>query len=192
MELIKFCNENKNEKIKKFIIKIYSGKLKSEYLNEFIDFLVNLNENDSNDIIENLENKYYIVEKEFYSQGINLNIQLLNELLNKQKLNLKEDNKYKKSNIEILAKIVKDIEDKEIKFEYLKNFLNDEKKVVSEKLNVLTLVQDIEVNPEEIYDNISKYYKEMKETLDKLSNYKDSLEQYHSTIKKTKFQKYIQ
>ena len=184
IELIKFCKENKNEKIKKFIISIYFGKLKQENLNEFIDFLVNLDENDANDFIENLQDKYYIVEKEFYSPGINLNIQFLNELLNKQKLNLKEDNKYKRSNIEILSKILKDIEEKEIKFDYLRNFSNDEKNVVLEKLNVLTLVPDNDINVEDIYDNISKYYKEMKDTLDKLSNYKDSLEQYHSVIKK--------
>ena len=184
MELIKFCKENKNEQIKKFIISIYSRELKKDNLNEFIDFLANLDENDANDFIENFDNKYYIVEKEFYSQGINLNIQLLNELLNIQKLNLNEDNKYKKTNIEILTKIVKDIDNKEIKFDYLKNFANDEKKSVLEKLNVLTLVPDIGVNPEEMYENISKYYKEMKETLDKLSNYKDSLEPYHSVIKK--------
>ena len=189
IELIKFCKENKNEQIKKFIISIYSGELNPGNLNDFIDFLVNLNENDANDFIENLENKCCVVEKEFYSPEINLNIQLLNELLNKQKLNLKEDNKYKKSNIEILTKIVKDIEDKEIKFDYLKNFSNDEKNIVLEKLNVLTLVPDIDVNPEEIYDNISKYYKEMKDTLDKLSNYKNSLENYHSAIKKDEISK---
>lgn len=98
-------------------------------------------------------------------------------------------NKYKKSNIEILTKIVKDIEDKEIKFECLKNILNDEKKVILQKLNILNLVPDSYVNPEEIYDEISKYYKEMKETLDKLLKYNDSLEQFHSTIKKEEISK---
>ena len=184
IEIIKFCKINKNEKIKNFIISIYIGELKQANLSEFIEFLVNLNENDANDFIENLDNKYYIIEKEFYAKGINLNIRLLNELLIVQKLDLKDDNKYKKSNIEILTKIVKDIEDKEIKFEYLSNFSNDEKDTVLKKLNILTLVKDIGVNPEEIYDNISKYYKEMNENLGKLSNYKDSLERYHSVIKK--------
>ena len=131
-----------------------------------------------------MENKYYIVEEEFYSQGISLNIQLLIELLYKQNFNLKEDNRYKKNNIEILTKIVKDIEDKEIKFEYLKKFLNDDKRIIFEKLNVTTLIPDSDINPEEIYDNISKDYKEMKDALDKLSNYKDALEIYHSSIQK--------
>ena len=185
IELIKFCKGNTNKQIKDFVIKHYSGTLEPENLNEFIDFLVNLSIDDANDFIENLEEKYNIIEKEFYSPGINLNIKLFNELLNKQKLNLKDDNKYKKKNFETLDKIANDIENKEIKFEYLKNFSDDTNEVVMEKLNVLALVPDRVVNPDEIYDNIvNKYYKEMKEALDKLLEYKNSLEQYHSQFKK--------
>ena len=45
-------------------------------------------------MIENLSEKYIIVESEFYSPNENLNIQLLNLLY--KNLNLKEENKYKK------------------------------------------------------------------------------------------------
>ena len=108
----------------------------------------------------------------------------MNEILNKQKLDLNDDNKYKKKNIETLDKIAKDIENKKIKFEYLKNLSNDSSEVVMEKLNALTLVPDSDINQDEIYENIvNKYYKEMKESLDKLSDYKNSLELYHSQYK---------
>lgn len=50
-------------------------------------------------------------------------------------------------------------------------------------LNILTLVPDIDLNQDEIYDNIiNRYYQEMKENLDKLSNYKNYLEVHHSQI----------
>ncbi len=191
IELIKFCKENKNEQIKNFIIKHYSGTLKQENLNDFIDFIINLSEDDANNFIEDIDVKYYIVEKDFYSSDKNLSVQLLNELLYKQKLDLKDDNKYKKNNIEIIDKIAKDIENKEIKFEYLKNFSNQiNKEVIMEKLNLLTLAQDIDLNPDETYFNIvNKYYKEMMEALDKLSNYKNTLELYHSQIKKDEISK---
>ena len=190
IELIKFCKENVNNitiQIKKFIINHYSGTLKPDNLNEFIDFLINLSLDDANNFIENIDEKYNIIEKDFYSPGINLNIQLFNELMNKQKLSLKDDNRYKKSNIETLGKIVKDIEGQKIIFEYLKNFSIDEKEekeAVMEKLNALAIIPDSDVNQEEIYDNILKYYSEMKEAFNRLSNYKNSLELYHSKIKK--------
>ena len=61
---------------------------------------------------------------------------------------------------------------------------NDSSEVVMEKLNALTLVPDSDINQDEIYENIvNKYYKEMKESLDKLSDYKNSLELYHSQYK---------
>ena len=97
--LINFCKENKNEctkNIKNFIIKHYTGSIQQEKLKEFIDFIINLNEDDANDFIEKIDDKYNIIEKDFYSPGINLNIQLINELLIKNKLNLNDDNKYKK------------------------------------------------------------------------------------------------
>ena len=53
-----------------------------------------------------------------------------------------------------------------------------------EKLGTLTLVPDIDVNEDEYYDDILKYYKEMNDTLIKLTNYKNNLELYHSVIKK--------
>jgi len=189
IELIKFCKENKSDEIKKFIIQHFSnilnsGALRKNNLKEFIDFIANLSENDANDFIENIDNKFYIVEKEFYSTGENLNIQLFNELFNKQKLNIKDDNKYKKSNIKILTKIAKDKENKEIKFEYLKNFSKDNKEIIIEKLSTLTLVPEIDVNEDEYYEDYLKYYKEMNDTLIKLTEYKNSLELYHSVIKK--------
>ena len=187
IELIKFCKENKNDNIKKFIINHYKGILKPQNLHEFIDFLINLSENDANEFIENIDNKYYVVEKDFYSQGINLNIELLNELLNKQKLNIDDKNIYKKSSIEILEKIAKDIDAKEIKFEHLKNFSNDDKNVVMEKLSILAIA-DSNINQNEI-DNILRYYNEMNEILVKLINYKNSLEIYHSKIKKGEISK---
>ena len=55
IELIKFCKTNKNEQIKTFIIKHYTGTLKPENLDEFIDFLVNLSADDANNFIENLD-----------------------------------------------------------------------------------------------------------------------------------------
>ena len=158
--------------------------MKPENLNDFIDFLVNLSLDDANNFIENIDEKYNIIEKDFYSPEININIKLFNELMNKQKLNLKDDNKYKKNNIETLVKIVNDIENKEIKFEHLENLSNEEKKNVMEKLNALAVLPDCIVNQDEIYDNILKYYHEMKDVLDKLKNYKNSLELYHSQIKK--------
>ena len=84
--------------------------MKSGNLNEFIEFLVNLKEEDAKDFIEKFDNKYLIIEKEFYCQGKSLNIQLLN--LIKQNLNLKEDINFIKSNIKTLEKIAKDIDDK--------------------------------------------------------------------------------
>lgn len=87
IELIKLCKENNNEQINNFIISIYSGALKIENLHEFIDFLINLQEEDAKDFIDKLDDKYIIIEKEFYSQGKSLNIQLLN--LIKQNLNLR-------------------------------------------------------------------------------------------------------
>ena len=55
IELIKFCKTNKNEQIKTFIIEHYTGTLKPENLDEFIDFLVNLSADDANNFIENLD-----------------------------------------------------------------------------------------------------------------------------------------
>ena len=187
LELIKFCKENNNEQIKKYIILNYSGTLKSGNLNEFIEFLVNLKEEDAKDFIEKLDDKYLIIEKEFYSQGKSLNIQLLN--LIKQNLNLKEDTNFIKSNVKTLEKIANDIDNKEIKYEYLKNFIKDQKEVVMEKLNSLTLLSDRNVNQDEIYENLKKYYNEMKDFLDKLSNCKKSLELYHQLIKKEEISK---
>ena len=108
--IINFCKENKStpvKNIKDFIINHDTGSLKPEKLNEFIDFIINLSEDDANTFIENIDDKYNIIETDFYSRGIKLNIQSLNELLIKNNLNLNDNNKYKKINIGIIDKIAK-------------------------------------------------------------------------------------
>ena len=196
--LINFCKENNTQtikNIKNFIIKYYTNSLKPEKIKEFIDFIINLSEDDANNFIENIDDKYNIIEKEFYSMGINLNIQLLNELLIKQKLNFNDDNKYIKNNIGVISKIENDIEDKKIQFEYLKNFVNDEKEIVKVKLNLLSLAPNNSSDQDEKYENILQYYKEMNDDLDKLLLYKKTLELYHSQIKQNEISnisKYIE
>ena len=52
--LINFCKENKNEStknIKNFIIKHYIGSIQENKLKEFIDFSINLSEDDANNFI---------------------------------------------------------------------------------------------------------------------------------------------
>ena len=187
IELIKLCNKNKNEDMKNFIKLHYYGALNSKNLLEFINFLENLTEEDSNDFIQNIDNKYYIIENEFYSSEKNLNIELFNFI--KQKVNIKDDNKYIKNNITTLEKIIKDIEDKEIKFENLKNFSKEEnKEIILGKLNTLSLVPESAISQDEL-DNLKKYYNEMNDSLNKLAQYKNSLELYHQEIKKEEIKK---
>ena len=196
--LINFCKENNTQtitNIKNFIIKQYTNSLKPEKLKEFIDFIINLSEDDANNFIENIDDKYNIIEKEFYSMGININIQLLNELLIKKKVNFNDDNKYIKANIGVISRIENDIEDKKIQFEYLKNFVNDKKEIVKEKLNLLTLAPNNSSDQDEKYENILQYYKEMNDDLNKLTLYKKTLEIYHSEIKQNEISnisKYIE
>jgi len=182
LELIKFGNDKQHEKIYKFISEEYLYSIKLQNLNNFIEFLQSLNEEDYNNMIENLDEKYIIVESEFYSPGENLNIQLLNLLYKKFKL--KEENKYIKKNIKVLYKIFKDIDEKEIKYEYLDSLLRDQKSLVLEKLNILNLLQDKDINSQDIYEDLNKYFNEMKNTLDKLSEYKKALELYYQEYKK--------
>ena len=182
IKLINFCKEQKNEQIMKFIMLQYSFPLKSENLKNFIDFLQNLAEKDSNDFINNMDNKYFIIETDFYSSGKNLNIELFNLIM--ETIKLKDDNKYIKNNYNTLKQIEKDINEKKIKFEYLKNFSKDKKEIVFEKLNSLTIIPDLNVDQDIIYENIIKYYQIMTDTLTKLANYKKSLEIYHQEIKK--------
>ena len=182
LELIKFGNDKQHEKIYKFISEEYLHSLKLQNLNNFIEFLQNLKEEDYNNMIENLDEKYIIIESDFYSPGENLNIRLLNLLY--KKLNLKEENKYKKQSIKVLEKIYKDIDEKEIKYEYLDKLLKDQKPIVLEKIDILSLLQDKEINSQDIYEDLNKYFNEMKKTLDKLSEYKRALELYHQESKK--------
>ena len=135
-----------------------------------------------NDLIENFDDKYNIIEGEYYSIGESLNIKLLS--LIKQKLKLKGDNKYIKSNTKVLEKIYTNIENKEIKFEYLNNFCNDKKETVMEKLNILCILQEHEINPDGTYLDFRKYYEDMENALQKLSDYKSKLELYHKETKK--------
>ena len=60
-----------------------------------------------------------------------------------------------------------------------------------EKLNILSLAQNTTIDQEDIYDNISKYYKDMKDDLDKLSYYKTTLELYHSQTKNNDISKIL-
>ena len=182
LELIKFCNQNKNKKIKNFIISHYNEILQKKKLNELNDFLINLTEEDANDFIEKIDDRYIIIENEFYSCEDSFNIKLFN--LIKQKIKINEDNKYIKNNIKNLDKIANDIENEEIKYEYLNNFNKAQKEIVIEKLKSLTLVPNSNINnQEDTYENIKKFYADMKGILDELSSHKKTLEYYYQEKK---------
>ena len=135
--------KKKRKEIIKFLSDLYSKSLQSKSLNEFIEFLKSLKEEDSNDLIEHLDDKYIITKNEFYSSLDNLNIHLLN--LIKKNLNLKNGNQYIEKNIKVLQQIYKDIDEKEIKFMDLNSFCNigkDKKDILLEKLNILLLLKD--------------------------------------------------
>lgn len=178
----KETNKKKRKKIIQFLCDLYSNSLKQDSLKEFVEFLMNLKKENSNDLIEHLDNKYIITKNEFYSSKNNLNIQLLNLIY--QKLNLKNGNQYIEKNILVLQEIYKDIEGREIKLSELSNLCNVEKDKIIEKLNILTLLKDKNTNPDNIYFNLLKYYQYMKSTLEKLMNYKSLLEIYHKNLKK--------
>ena len=178
MELLKLSYENKNEKLKEYIKKLYyPGSLRAKKLNEFIDFLKNLAGNDLGKLIKTIDKKYFISENDFYSSGKSLNIGLFN--LIKKNLTLSEDNDYMKNNNNVLEKIFEEIDDKKLKYEQLKNFSKEQKDIILEKLSALK-----NNNPDDIYKNIIGYYDEMEKKINELSNCKSSLEKYHQNSKK--------
>lgn len=178
--------KKKWKEIIKFLSGLYSQSISSKNLNNFIEFLVNLKEEDSNDLIENLNTKYIITKNEFYSTTDNLNIQLL--ILIKNKLNIKNENQYIEKNISVIKEIYKEIDEQEIKYNDLLYFFgsSSEKNILIEKLNILLLLEENDINPEEIYDNLRKYYKDMNDMLLELTNKKKILELYHKELEKDK------
>ena len=141
--------KKKRKEIIKFLSDLYSKSLQKN----------SLKEEDSNDLIEHLDDKYIITKNEFYSSLDNLNIHLLN--LIKKNLNLKNGNQYIEKNIKVLQEIYKDIDEKEIKFMDLYSFCNigkDKKDILLEKLNILLLLKENNyINVETLYDDLNGY-----------------------------------
>ena len=187
LELINLCKKDKNKIIIEFISNLYTQTLKSSNLNEFIEFLSSLEEEDSNNLIEHLDDKYIIIKNEFYKVKDSLNIQLLNLL--KQKIKLENDNNYIKNNISVLEKIFEEIDEKKIKYQNLKNLLSFGKEVILKKLEALLWLKDKNINIEDIYDNLMKYFQNMELKLQQLKSYKDSLNIYHQNGKKEEISK---
>ena len=184
LELFKLCslnNINTNKDLKKCITLINPNIAINLNINDFIEFLIDLTHEETNNIIEKIDNKFMITEKDFYSSDSNININLFK--LIKENLNLKKENKYLINNIKSLEKIYKNIDDKEILFEYLNNFHKCKKEMAMEKLDVLKYLSE-DVYQDDIYDDIIRYYQEMNDALEKLSTYKQSLQIYHFEIKK--------
>ena len=183
IEIIKLKSEKKYIELHNFIKEEYLDLIsKQNDLTYFIEFLENLNEDDLNNIFENLDDKYIIKEEDFYSNKEKQNIILLNSILKKQ-IKLSKKNKYIENNIEILKKIFKDIDEKEIKYKDLASINNDKKEIVLEKLK-LFLLMDSDVIPGEIYKNLEKYHKILIKILNELDDYNSVLELFHNISKK--------
>ena len=191
-------NDSKEEKelkkeikisIIKFLTNLYSRSLESSNLNEFIELAANLEHDDCNDLIEYLDDKYIIKEKEFYSSLNTLNIKLLN--LIKQKLILKNENQYIEKNTSVLRNIYqKAIEEREIKYNDLYSFFQVQKNIILEKLNILFFIQEKKININDIYDKLKRYFDEMKGTIENLTKYKNLLELYHNESKKNEISQF--
>ena len=178
----KETNKRKRKNIVKFLCDLYSQSLGKDCLKEFMEFLINLKEEDSNDLIEHLDDKYIITKNEFYLSNDNLNIQLLN--LIKQKLNIKNGNQYIEKNILVLQEIYKEIEKNEIKYNELTHLCKAQKDAVIEKLDILILLKDKNINSNDIYLHLCKCLEEMKGFLKQLIDYKSLLELYYKDLKK--------
>ena len=174
LELMKLGIENKEGKIIEYIKSVYPQAMILEDLNVFIDYLINFREEERKNIIDNIDNQFYITEKDFYSCGENQNIKLFKSL--KEICNLNKNNKFFSYNIKVL-KIFDNFEPGALRYEYLKNFNSDKVEIVMEKLDLLTYINN-GINKDEIYDKIKDYYKVMKDFLDTLLKYKNTFEQY--------------
>lgn len=133
--------ENYKEEIKSFIKKQYLNSLEFRNVNEFIELLIQLDEEDTNDYLEKLCDNFIIGNSEFYSENYQISIRLFNLIIQKIKPKLKEDNKYLIDNTTPLKKIYNDIiEEKDIKYEHLEKFSKVDKKIILEKIFILSYV----------------------------------------------------
>ena len=154
-------------------------------VNEFIELLIQLEEDELNDYLEKLGDKFIIGNTEFYSEKEEISIRLFNLIIQKLKPKLKEDNKYLVDNKEPLKQIYNDIiEEKNIRYDNLEKFSKADKALILEKIRVLTYVSNRDISPEEEYIYIMKCYNEMKVELENLDNYEKTLAKYHSESKK--------
>ena len=175
LELMKLGIENKEGNIIEHIKEVYPQALILKDLNEFILYLMNFKEEERENIIDNIDNQFYITEKDFYSCGESQNIKLFKSIT--EIFNLNKNNKFFSYNIKVLKKIFDDFDTRALRYEYLKNLNNDKAEIVMEKLNLLTYINN-GINKDEIYKNIKIYYKDMKDSLDTLFKYKNTFEEY--------------
>ena len=161
--------------------------------NELIEYFTNLNKETFYDEIKTLNDEFIIKENDFYHTGKSPNIQLFYAII--ENFEIKDDNQYFKKNLDTLEKIINHINNNEIKYIQLDTFFNDAKDIIIEKLNLLTILPDSDIEPEKHYDILLNYYKDIKQILDKLSSYKNSLEKVNESPRKIylyKINKYIE
>ena len=164
------------DKSKEFFI----NNIKFKNLDRFFGFVRELKPEDENDVMDILNNKYLIDEKDFYSaRSDNLKIILLSKL-NKEKLK-NESNKYYDNSKPIIENIYNEIGGKKVTFSQLKSLFEcKEEEFIKEKINLFTLIKDnFEMNG--FYEELKNSYVDINEKLKLLKYIWENLEKYFST-----------
>ena len=157
----KFNLDNKMKDIKFLILE----NPNSGNINELIEYFTNLNKETFYDEIKTLNDEFIIKENDFYHKGKSPKIQLFYAII--ENFEIKDDNTYFKKNLDTLKKIIYHINNKKIKYIQLDTFFNDAKDIAIEKLNLLTILPNSDIEPEKHYDILLNNYKDIRQILDK-------------------------
>ena len=176
--LLRYCNDDEHNKMKKFIEDHYVKNIKLENLNETIIFLKNLKTESFSDVMARIKNNYLINNEDFYSPNKNVKMELL--LAFKNNNLFIEDNIYYDETKNILDNISSEINHRKIsiaKLNYLLSDTNEDK--IKEKLKLLE-----ENDIDKYFDNLKNLNNEINNELEFLEFIGENLGKYHKEYEK--------
>ena len=174
-ELMRRCKGDEYKPMKELIYKKFLNKL--ENIDNIIELIGSLDKDDKKTFLEELMKKCLFTKEEYYSNNENAKILLLCKLNEKKIIKINEEGINYVDIEKILQLIRKDLEG-EIEIKKLKEFLENDKKSIINKLGLIKIILS-DFGPEEEYSKLKEIIEKIKNDIDELSLIKNSLLIFH-------------